>query len=53
MNNAGANCIYGLSGTWLDTKVDPDLINPNKTNCLAFGCEFKGGWCIFKCSKET
>ena len=36
MNGSGANCIYGLSETWLDTKVDTDLVNPNKRNCLVF-----------------
>ena len=36
MNDVGANCIYGLSETWLDTKIDPNLINLNKTNCLLF-----------------
>ena len=36
MNYVGANCIYGLSEKWLDTKIDTDLINPNKINCLVF-----------------
>ena len=36
MNDVGANCIYGLSETWLDTKIDTELVNPNKTNCLVF-----------------
>ena len=40
MNDAGANCIYGLSETWLDTKIEPDLINPNKKNCIDFGSDW-------------
>ena len=36
MNDVGANCIYGLSETWLDTKVDTDLVNPDKKNGLFF-----------------
>ena len=36
MDNVGANCIYGLSETWLDTKIDPDLVNPAKANSLVF-----------------
>ena len=36
LNDIGANCIYGLSESRLDTKIDNDLINPNKTNCLVF-----------------
>ena len=36
MNDVGANCIYGLSETWLDTKIDTDLVNPDKKNCLVF-----------------
>ena len=36
MNDVDANCIYGLSETWLDTKIDTDLVNPNKANCLVF-----------------
>ena len=36
INDVGANCIYGLSETWLDTKIDTDLVNPNKRNCLVF-----------------
>ena len=36
MNDVGANCIYGLSETWLDTKIDNNLVNPDKKNCLVF-----------------
>ena len=36
MNDVGANCIYGLSETWLDTKIDTDLVNTDKKNCLVF-----------------
>ena len=36
MNDVGGNCICGLSETWLDTKIDTDLVNPNKTGCLVF-----------------
>ena len=25
MKNVGTNCIFGLSETWLDTKIDTDL----------------------------
>ena len=35
-DDVGANCIYGLSETWLDTKIDTDLVNPKKTHCLVF-----------------
>ena len=36
MNDVGDNCIYGLSETRLDTMIDTDFVNPNKTNCLGF-----------------
>ena len=31
MNDIGANCIYGLSETWLDAKIDTDFINPDNS----------------------
>ena len=36
MKDVGANCIYDISETWLDTKIDSGFINPQKTNCLDF-----------------
>ena len=36
LNDVGANCIYGLSETWLDTKIDTDLVNPDKKTVLYF-----------------
>ena len=36
MIDAGDNCCYGLSEKRLNTKIDTDFVNPNKTNCLVF-----------------
>ena len=36
MIDVGASCIYGLCETWLDTKIDTDLVNPTEANCLVF-----------------
>ena len=43
MNDVGANCIYGLSETWLDTNIYTDLINLNKTNCIDRVSSKRGG----------